>query len=225
MVAGRIARPHDELLDVLVAAWTNGRITDRELLGYLYGFVAAGTDTTGTSFVNAFSLLDEFDLLDYARNILNDDDALRCLVEETLRYGTPFPTKPIFVLEECEFGELTIPAGSVVNIWFAAANRDKAVNGGKDQSDPADFDPHRSPNRHLGLGWAKHFCLGADLARLEIRILLQEGLRRLPELRMDRSKPFTRYAGIVDGVTAAPFTFNQNEAERIMRSEHKEGTQ
>lgn len=221
MVAARTAHPKDELLDVLVAAWSDGRITDRELLGYLYGFVAAGTDTTGTGFVNAFALLDEFELLDYTRSVLDDEEALRCVVEETLRFGTPFPTKPIFVLRECAFGDLAVPEGSVLNIWFASANRDEEVNGGKAQSDPSVFDPRRSPNRHVGLGWAKHFCLGADLARLEIRILLQEGLRRLPGLRLDKSKPFGRFAGIVDGVTEAAFTFDQDEAERIMRSEQR----
>lgn len=130
------------------------RITDVELLGYIYGFVTAGSDTTGTSFVNAFSLLAEFDQLDYARGVLDDQEALRKIVEEVLRFGTPFPTKPLFVLEDSRFGELMVPAGSVLQVWFAAANRDEAVNGGITQSDPHDFDPQRWPNRHVGLGWA-----------------------------------------------------------------------
>jgi cytochrome P450 len=71
----------------------------------------------------------------------------------------------------------------------------------------------RAPNRHVGLGWAKHFCLGADLARLETRILLQEALRRLPDLSMDDEKPFRRFAGVVDGITEAHFRFDQQKAE------------
>jgi cytochrome P450 len=177
MVAKRLVNPRDELLDVLVGAWREGTIDDVELLGYIYGFVTAGTDTTGTHFANAFTLLAEFELLDYAREVLDDKDALRALVEEVLRFGTPFPTKPLYVAKDTRFGDLEVPAGSVLQIWFSAANRDEAINGGAEQSSPMEFDPKRWPNRHVGLGWARHFCLGADLARLESRILLQEALR------------------------------------------------
>lgn len=215
LVAKRLVRPRDELLDVLVAAWKDERIGDRELLGYIAGFVAAGTDTTGTSLVNAFSLLAEFGLLEAVRDDLEDEQALRRVVEEILRFGTPFPVKPLFVLKDSTFGDLVVPAGSVLNVWFAAANRDEAVNGGVPQSDPDAFDRGRWPNRHVGLGHGKHYCLGAELARLETRILLQEGLRRLPGLRLDETKPFGRYAGIVDGVTEATFRFDQERAEGI----------
>ena len=215
LVAKRLARPRDELLDLLVAAWRDGAIDDMELLGYIYGFVAAGTDTTGTSLANAFALLDEFDLLDYARSILDDQEALKNVVEEVLRFGTPFPVKPLFVLKDSQFGELMVPAGSVLSVWYVAANRDEAISGAVEQSDPSVFDPGRSPNRHLGLGFGKHFCLGGELARLETRILLEEAFRRLPELRMDQTRPFVRFAGIVDGVTEAHFTFDQDAAERV----------
>jgi cytochrome P450 len=69
----------------------------------------------------------------------------------------------------------------------------------------------------VGLGHGRHYCLGAELARLETRILLQEGLRRLPGLYLDEAKPFGRYAGIVDGVTEATFRFDQERAEGIAR--------
>jgi cytochrome P450 len=216
MVAKRLAHPREELLDVLVKAWKEGTIDDVELIGYVYGFVTAGSDTTGTSFVNAFTLLAEFGLLDYARGIGDDRDAMRKLVEEVLRFGTPFPTKPLFVVKDSRFGDLAVPAGSVLNVWFTAANRDEAVNGGVAQRSPFEFDPLRWPNRHVGLGWAKHYCLGGDLAKLETRILLQEALRRLPGLAMDETKAFRRFAGVVDGVTAAHFTFDQEAAERVM---------
>ena len=72
----RLAHPSDEMLDVLVAAWKDGTINDPELLGYLFGFTAAGTDTTGASLANAFSYLAEFNKLDWARDRI-DDEALR----------------------------------------------------------------------------------------------------------------------------------------------------
>jgi cytochrome P450 len=219
MVAKRLTRPQEGLLDVLISAWREDEISDVELLGYIYGFVTAGSDTTGTNIVNAFALLAEFELLDYARGLVGDDNAMRRLIEEVLRFGTPFPTKPLFVLSDARFGDLVVPAGSVLQVWFAAADRDEAVNAGERQSPPDVFDPRRWPNRHLGLGFAKHHCLGADLARLETRIILEETLRRLPELSMDGDKPFERFAGIVDGVTEVHFRFDQTEAERVMADE------
>ncbi|MYJ35945.1 MAG: cytochrome P450, partial [Acidimicrobiaceae bacterium] len=85
MVARRLNDPKDELLDVLVGAWSDGTIGDRELLGYLFGFTAAGTDTTGASLANGFVYLAEFDLLDWARGRVGDDTAMRRAVEEILR--------------------------------------------------------------------------------------------------------------------------------------------
>jgi cytochrome P450 len=223
VIAKRLASPRDELLDVLVGAWKEGRISDDELLGYIYGFVTAGSDTTGTSLVNAFSLLAEFGQLDFARSVIDDAVATRRIVEEILRYGTPFPTKPLLVLKNVRFGEFDIPPGSVLNIWFAAANRDPEVNGGKPGADPRQFDPCRWPNRHMALGWGKHFCLGGDLSRLETRILLQEALRRLPELTFAADRPFERFAGIVDGVTEAYFRFDRDAVARIIETDPAAG--
>lgn len=217
LVAKRLLRPGDELLDVIVTAWRQGEITDEELIGFIFGFIAAGTDTTGASLANALSYLAEFDYLDYTRRVLNDDEAVKTIVEEIIRFGTPFPQETQHVLKDTHVGGVAIPAGSMVTIWFAAANRDEAVNGGEAQSDPNVFDPARSPNRHLGFGWGVHHCLGANLARLETATLLREALTRLPGLQMDPSMPFVRKPGIVDMVTDAHFTYDQDEAEKIMR--------
>ena len=215
MVARRLNEPSDELLDVLVKAWSDGTIGDRELLGYLFGFTAAGTDTTGASLANGFVYLAEFDLLDWARSRVGDDTAMRRAVEEILRFGTPFPMKPLYVRSDVSFDGLEVPAGSVLAVWFSSANRDEAVNAGRPQAHPDVFDPERWPNRHIALGFGTHYCLGAELARLETKILLEEALTRLPELRMDADRPFRRIAGIVDAVTEAHFTFDQEAADRV----------
>jgi cytochrome P450 len=216
MVAERVVHPRDEMLDTIVDAWKDGRITGRDLLGYLFGMVAAGTDTTGATLVNAFGLLAGFGRLDEVRAMGGDVDALRRVVEEVLRFGSVFPTKPLYVLRDSTFGQLTVPEGTVLYVWYAAANRDEAVNGGVEQSSPDVLDIARWPNRHVGLGWGRHFCLGGDLARLETRILLEEALRRLPGLALDETKPFVRFAGIVDGVTEAHFRYDQDAAERVL---------
>ena len=214
VVAKRLAHPQDELLDVLIAAWRDGTLTDRELLGFLSGFVTAGTDTTGTTIVNGFGLLAEFGLPEYVGDRLDDAEALRRVIEEILRFGTAFPALPVVVIEDAAFGEITAPAGSVLRAWLASANRDEAVNGGVAQPSPAVFEPARWPNRHLALGHGRHYCLGAELARLELRIVLQEVLSQLPNLLLDESKPFRRFAGIIDGVSEAHFRFDPPTGRR-----------
>ena len=218
LVAKRLAHPQDELLDVLISAWKEDKISGRELLGFISGFVNAGTDTTGTSLVDAVALLAEFDYLDQVRRSLDDQEAMRRIIEEILRFSTPFPAGPISVVRDVTFGDLRVPAGSHLNMWLSAANRDEAVNGGVQQTDPNVFDPDRWPNRHVALGQGRHYCLGGELARLEIRILLEEVLLRLPGLHMAEDQPFERVVGIVDAVTAAPFRFDSEQAQQVMRS-------
>ncbi len=145
-------------------------------------------------------------------------DVLRSVVEPWFRNNAVQTMEPVIRrLTVDTVNEVVSKGTGEVNVAteFAAANRDEAVNGGRRQSDPSTFDPERWPNRHLALGWATHHCPGSELARLETKILLQEALRRLPGLRMDTSKPFRRIAGIVDSVTEAHFTFDQDEADRI----------
>lgn len=212
VIARRLAHPQDELLDVLIGAWRGGEIDDKELLGFLNGLVIAGTDTTAASLVNALALPAEFGLLDYVKSILDDEAALRDFIEEVVRFAAPFPAKPISVLSDSRFGDLDVPAGSTLYLWYAAANRDEAVNGGVPQADPQEFDPQRSPNKHVGFGRGRHRCLGADLARLETGVLLQALLRRIPDLRMSQTRPFVRHAGVVDEASEAWFTYRAGQA-------------
>ncbi|MGO4614918.1 cytochrome P450 [Nocardia sp. 2YAB30] len=219
IIRHRVAHPEDDLLGLLAAAWQAGSITDLELLGYIWGMFSAGTDTTGTNLVNAFALLGEFGLLGDARAKLDDADWYRWAGEEILRFGTPFPAAPLFTVTDVVVndGELTLPAGTQVRAWFSAANRDNAINGADPHAAPPDvFDVTRRPNRHLALGSGGHHCIGAQLARVETHIALQTALRYLPDLDFDTGQPFTRYAGLVDGVTEAHFRFDQRKAERLL---------
>jgi len=100
LVAKRLAHPEDELLDVLVRAWKDGTLSDRELLGFVSGFVTAGTDTTGTSIVNGFARLAEFGYLDHVRDSVDDPDAMRRIVDEILRFGPAFPALPVVVIDD-----------------------------------------------------------------------------------------------------------------------------
>lgn len=217
-IATRLAHPKDELLDLLIGAWRDEAIDDRELIGYAYGFVLAGTDSTGATLVNVFSLLAEFGYLADLGSRVHDKDAMQRAVEEVIRFSPAFPAKPFYVLEDTVFGDLVVPAGSVLSVWFSAANRDDPVNGKVQQASLDVFDPTRWPNRHLTFGRGRHHCPGAELARLETRILLEEGLRRLPDLYLDEAQPFDRFAGVVDSVSEAIFRFDQDRAASARKS-------
>ena len=100
MIAKRLTEPRDELLDVILDAWKAGHeSTMTSWSDIIYGFLAAGTDTTGASLAMTFSLLAEFEQLEYAQSAIVDDAAaMHNLVEEILRFATAFPMKPLYVL-------------------------------------------------------------------------------------------------------------------------------
>ncbi|WP_406276825.1 cytochrome P450 [Nocardia sp. NBC_00881] len=213
VVKQREAAPKDDLIDVIIAAWRRDEITDDEVLGYLWGFFAAGKDTTGTHIANLFALLSEFDLLGEARSRLDDDEWIRTAGEEVLRFCPPFPVGPALTVSDVELGDgVTLPARTPVSLWFSAANRDPAVSG--ENADT--FDVTRSTNRHLAFGSGLHRCFGAPLARMEANVAFRATLRALPGLEPDPDGEFQRYAGIVDGVNAAPFQFDQRAAESLV---------
>jgi cytochrome P450 len=217
-VAKRRAAPKGELLDQIIAGWSDGRITDKELLGFMFGIIWAGTDTTGTNVVNAFALPAEFGQLDHLREILDDNAKLHWAIEEVLRFGTPFPAViQAFTTQSVTVADIIVPPASQVLVHIAAANRDPAINGNNTAgSDPNVFDMERSPNHHMAFGLGPHNCLAGDLARLEAIIAWRELFHYLPGLSLDKEKPFKRFAGIVDCVTEACFTFDQQEAEKII---------
>ncbi|WP_221568657.1 cytochrome P450 [Alkalihalobacillus sp. TS-13] len=218
VILDREQHPQDELLDVLIVAWKEKKITDLELLGYIWGSFSAGTDSTGVNITNFFCLLAEFGLLDESRARLDDADWFHKAGEEVLRFCTSFAAAPSLAIKDVVLDSgLTIPAMTPINLWLSAANRDEMINGGNtNASHPDVFDISRSPNHHLTFGSGIHYCIGAQLARLEMRIALQTALRYLPDLEFDDTKPFDRYAGLADGVRQAFFSFNQRKAEQLV---------
>jgi cytochrome P450 len=211
--------PKDQLIDRIVAGWTSGVIDAHELLGFLYGFYAAGTGTTGTTIVNAFSLPAEMGRLGTLRDDLDGPNNLSLAVDEVVRFATPFPTlMTVYAAEHVRLGDLAIPRFAHIRAHLAAANRSAEINAGNESAaDPNEFDLSRTPNRHLGFGHGLHHCLGAALARLEVVTAWRELLTYLPDLTWDDNKPFVRWAGIVDGVTDAHFNFDQRGAELMGR--------
>jgi len=118
--------------------------------------------------------------------------------DEILRWTSPVRAMRRVALRDAELAGRTIREGDSVVMVYASANRDDAVF-----TDPHTFDVARSPNDHLAFGFGPHFCLGANLARLELRAVLERILARLPGLRLAAAPVFTPSA-LIDGVLEMP---------------------
>jgi cytochrome P450 family 142 subfamily A polypeptide 1 len=116
---------------------------------------------------------------DQLEHLRRHPDAIPVAVEECLRWVTPIINMARTATEDVELRGKTIHAGEQVLLMYGSANRDEAVF-----QEPDRFDSAREPNPHIAFGFGGHFCLGASLARLEIRVALEEVLTRLPDLRL-----------------------------------------
>jgi cytochrome P450 len=178
--AARAERPRDDLISVLLTSSPEGdALTHEELLSLCFLLTVAGTETTTSGMGNALLALDHF-TADRAR-IVADRTLLPTAVDEILRYDSPVQGLSRVATEDVEISGTRLPAGSRVHLLFAAANRDPEVF-----PDPDHFDITRSPNLHLAFGFGIHHCLGASLARTEIRVGLDELLDRFPEFVVRR---------------------------------------
>jgi cytochrome P450 len=108
-------------------------------------------------------------------------------VEEMVRWTSPSPSKRRTATRDVTLGGASIEAGQKVQIWEGSANRDASVFDDADE-----FDIARKPNPHLGFGQGVHYCLGANLARLELRVLFEELLSRFGTVRVVRDVEWTR---------------------------------
>jgi cytochrome P450 len=127
-------------------------------------------------------------------------------VEEILRWSSPTLYNRRTATRDVEVAGCPIRAGDKVTLWWTSANRDEQVF-----DDPFRFDIRRQPNAHLAFGYRSHFCLGANLARMEIRIMLEELLARFEDFRLDG--PIERFrTNKHAGVKHMPVTFRRRRA-------------
>ncbi|MGB3438681.1 MAG: cytochrome P450 [Actinophytocola sp.] len=171
----RRGHPGHDLISKLVAVEENGfRLSDEEVLGVCGFLLVAGHITTTLVLGNAVHLLATRP--EIAARLRADPGLVPDAVEEVLRFRGQLPATPRRTTREVTVGGARIPAGEVVLVWLASANRDERQFAAADR-----FDLRRTPNRHLGFGRGIHFCIGSSLARLEQHIALRAVLRRWPE--------------------------------------------
>jgi len=181
--AERRRRPRGDLLTRLVEAEVDGeRLPDDQVVNFAIILLLAGHITTTMLLGNTVLCLDAFP--EQQDRVRADRALIPAVIEESLRFFTPFAALGRATTRETELGGVTIPADQLLMVWLAAANRDPGQF-----PDPGVFDPARDPNPHLGFGRGIHFCLGAPLARLEGRIALNILLDRFDSLRTDPDDP------------------------------------
>jgi cytochrome P450 len=193
-IRSRRASPGTDLTSKLVQAEVDGeRLADEEIVGFVGLLLLAGHITTTATLGN--SVLSFQENPEAVAEVRAEPGLLPAAIEEVLRVRTPFPRLARLTTVDAEVGGVRIPAGQVVLLWLAAANRD-----GRVFAEPHRFDIHRTPNPHLTFGHGIHFCLGAPLARLEARVALRLLLERYRDIqvagdeRVEHRNPWTMVA-------------------------------
>ncbi|RIL04532.1 MAG: cytochrome P450 [Proteobacteria bacterium] len=183
VVADRRARPRDDLMSVLVQAEIDGaRMSDEDLLQEGLLILVGGNETTRHVLTGGCEALCRNP--EQRRALREDPARIPLAVEEMLRWVTPIQNMNRTATQDTALRGQTIRAGDKLLLLYPSANRDESVF-----ADPFRFDVSRDPNPHLAFGFGAHFCLGASLARLELRVLFEELLTRIPDMRLADDGP------------------------------------
>jgi len=176
------ADPGEGLLGMLIREHGD-ELTDRELAGIADGILTGGHETTASSLsLGVLALLQSPQY--FAQLGTADEDAVHRAVEELLRYLTVVQVAfPRFARTEIQIGGVTVPAGQMVLVSLSAADRD-AILVAEGHPSMDDFDPTRPASSHLAFGYGIHRCVGAELARMELRAAFPALARRFPTLRL-----------------------------------------
>ena len=194
----RRREPRDDLLSALLAAEIDGqRLSEPELIAFAFLLLVGGNETTTNLISNAAILLDRH--RDQRRLLLEDPTRIPTAVEEFLRFDSPVQGLARTTASPITLHGVTIPEGDKVLLLFGSANHDE-----RRIPDAERFDVLRDPNPHLAFGFGAHFCLGANLARLEARVAFEELLARLPDYLTTGSRVERICSGPVRGALSLP---------------------
>jgi cytochrome P450 len=195
-----------DLLSVIANARVlGGRLLTEEEIGYNgFMFVIGGLDTTRNSI--AGGLLELIRNPDQMRRLREDRSLMRPAVEEILRWTSAITHSMRTALKDTEIRGRKIKEGDWVVVWNASANRDEDAFVNPDR-----FDVARDPNDHFAFAYGEHFCLGAHLARLEIRLIFEEILDRMPDVELDGEVEWLA-SNLLHGLKRMPIKFTPRRA-------------
>lgn len=181
LIAAKRAEPTDDMLSVVA----NSDVSDIEVYLFFSLLFSAGAETTRNSVAGGLLALAENPSQFEALHA--DVQLLPTAIEEMVRWTSPSPSKRRTATCEVSLGGHSIEPGQKVLVWEGSANRDPSVF-----ANPDVFDIARKPNPHLGFGQGVHYCLGANLARLELRVLFEELLARFASVQVVKPVEWTR---------------------------------
>jgi cytochrome P450 len=203
----RKKKPTDDLMTALVqaelpdAAGGESRLTDEEILGFCMLLSIAGNETVAKLLGNGIYWLWKHP--DQRAKLAADASLLPGAVEELLRYDPPSHYQGRVTTRAVEWYGQTVPEGARVLLLTGSTGRDEREFPG----DPETFDIHRRVERHLAFGHSRHICLGANLARMESRIALEELLKRFPNYEVDMANAERVHSSNVRGYAKLPIVF------------------
>ena len=177
LIDARRAAPADDVVSLWTEAEANGVLSPDQVLSEGLLLVDGGAETTRTVITGAVLALIEHP--EQYRRLLDDPSMLPVAVEEFIRWVTPILNMRRTAIRDTYVAGTTMKAGDEVLLMYPSANRDESVFEASHV-----FDVGRDPNPHIAFGFGTHFCLGAALARLEIRVMFEELLPRLRNLRL-----------------------------------------
>jgi cholest-4-en-3-one 26-monooxygenase len=207
LAAERREMPRDDIVSTLLDAEVDGdRLSEMDFNLFFLLIAVAGNETTRNSIshgIRAFC-----DNPDQYQLLVKDPTLAHSATEEIVRWASPVMYFRRNVTKDTELGGQKLAAGDKVSIWYVSANRDEDVF-----DDPFTFDIRRSPNEHVGFGGGgPHHCLGANLARMEIYVLLEEMARRIPTLELAGEVQPLR-SNFIGGIKHMPVKFPKGQRE------------
>ena len=195
----RRTNPHDDLTTSLVEAEVDGdRLTSQEIASFFILLVVAGNETTRNAISHGLLALSRYP--EQRAKWWSDFDALTpTAVEEIVRWASPVVYMRRTLTQDVELSGTKLAAGDKVALWYNSANRDESKF-----ANPWLFDVARNPNPHLGFGGGgAHFCLGANLARREIRVAFDELRREIPDI-VATAEPARLLSQFIHGIKSLP---------------------
>jgi len=200
VIADRRARPpQSDLVSILVHAEIDGeKLTDDQILWESLLILIGGDETT--RHVISGGMYELLRRPQQWRKLIEDPRRIPVAVEEMLRWVTPIKNMMRTATVDTELRGQTVRQGDRLLLLYPSANRDAAVF-----ANPGEFDIERTPNEHIAFGYGAHFCLGASLARLELRVMFEELVRRMPDLQLASDEPPSyRASNFISGIENLP---------------------
>lgn len=200
----REQQPRDDMLTGFLQAEVDGhRLTREDILDICYLFLLAGLDTVTASVGCMVSFLAQHP--EQRQRLVDDPSRIPGAVEELLRWETPVPGVPRVVAQDVELGGERLEPGEKVTVLLGSANIDD-----RGFPEPAEIDFERPANRHLAFGGGVHRCLGSHLARLELRVALEQLHERIPDYAIKPGEE-PKYTAGIRAVEYLPLVFSPSE--------------